>query len=152
MVELVRHRQPKGTANGLALPAALRHISTLQNSGRRGESLDDQFEQPSGREVGGQSQHRSSLRAGEDSRATEQFIAQGVDAAQYMECGAFEGTASRLRSSRELEASDEVVGEHRQDVPGAIRGEATAGHGVEGVAALELSQNFLLGTASPHEV
>src|SRR2546428_6636188 len=69
-----------------------------------------------------------------------------------MQGGARERSPSRWGLSRELEAGDEIVSEYGQDLPGAVGGEATAGHGVEGVAAFELSQNFLLGPTSTHEV
>ena len=97
-----------------------------------------------GGEIGSEGEYRAAFGVANDARATEEFVAQRVDAAQQEQGATLGAGTSRWRSERDLKVGHQVVREHREDLPGAVGGEVAGGDDIEGVAVLELSKHFLV--------
>src|SRR5881396_3877449 len=87
-----------------------------------------------------------------DAGAAQELVAQRVDAAEQEQRAPFRGAGSWPCRESDLEVGDQVVGQDREDLPGAVGGKAAGRHDVECEAVLELSEHLLVSAAPRHEL
>jgi hypothetical protein len=100
----------------------------------------------------GEAQDLTTVNPSEPAGARDQQEAQGAHAAEGKGEGALPGPRLGNGQGLELEAAEQVVGEHAEMLPGAVRPVVVRGHDVEGeLAPLELPIGLLLGASAGDE-
>src|SRR5262252_7664420 len=82
--------------------------------------------------------------AGQPACTRDEKEAQGAHAPDQVRIGAFAGASFRRGQGVELKASDEVVGEDAELLPGTVGPIVPGGYDIEGEFSLELGERLLL--------